>query len=157
LRGGGVAIHIKVLTLGFDRYKDGFDSSLLDDFLKNVQLIASSEHFFCDGSKHYISFVLKYELSENKMVSTKNSEWKQALSVESAGVFALLKSWRFQKAKSEGVPPFVVFTNNQLCAIANSRPQSLTDLARINGVGEAKIKKYGEQILQITSHDPAKH
>jgi superfamily II DNA helicase RecQ len=150
-------IHVKVLTVGFDRVKESFDSSFLDDFLKNVHLVTSSEYFFCEGSKHYISFVIKYELTGHSMASLKKSDFKQQLSEQSAGVFALLKDWRFQKAKSEGVPPYVVFSNNQLFAIANSRPQSLTDLAKINGVGESKLKKYGECVLRITSHDHKNH
>jgi ATP-dependent DNA helicase RecQ len=45
------------------------------------------------------------------------------------------------------VPPYVVFHDSTLREIAEVRPRSLTELARIQGVGAAKLARYGDAML----------
>ena len=52
--------------------------------------------------------------------------------------------------EQEGLPPYILFTNEQLAQIVKRRPQSLPDLMKIDGVGKAKVEKYGNDILNIT-------
>jgi DNA helicase-2/ATP-dependent DNA helicase PcrA len=47
------------------------------------------------------------------------------------------------------VPAYVVFTDATLVAIAETSPADLPGLARVPGVGPAKLDKYGESILEI--------
>jgi len=53
----------------------------------------------------------------------------------------LLREWRNEKAKKAGSPPYILFTNIQLAEIAGKYPETLTQLASVEGVGRAKIKK----------------
>jgi ATP-dependent DNA helicase RecQ len=69
------------------------------------------------------------------------------LSPEDAEVFEKLRAWR--KDAAEGKPPYVVFNDATLREIASARPGSLPELSAINGVGAAKLAKYGEQVLQL--------
>ncbi|MFI1195578.1 DNA helicase RecQ [Micromonospora sp. NPDC020750] len=62
-------------------------------------------------------------------------------------VFERLRAWRAATAKEQGVPAYVVFHDATLRQIAVDPPSTLDDLARVNGVGEAKLARYGEQIL----------
>ncbi|MEE4330969.1 MAG: DNA helicase RecQ, partial [Wenzhouxiangella sp.] len=62
-----------------------------------------------------------------------------------------LREWRLITAQSEGVPPYVIFHDATLAAILEARPESLADLAAINGVGEHKLKKYGEAVLEVVA------
>jgi len=62
---------------------------------------------------------------------------------------ALLKEWRKQQASDEKVPAFCVFTDATLVAIAESRPTDQQSLIKIPGLGQAKLTKYGEQVLAI--------
>jgi len=48
------------------------------------------------------------------------------------------------------VPAYVVFHDATLRQIAAARPATLAELAEINGVGEAKLAKYGEAVLEVT-------
>jgi ATP-dependent DNA helicase RecQ len=50
-------------------------------------------------------------------------------------------------AKEQGVPAYVIFHDATLRQIAAQAPQTLTELATISGVGEAKLAKYGQLIL----------
>ncbi|HEU5418136.1 MAG TPA: DNA helicase RecQ [Streptosporangiaceae bacterium] len=61
--------------------------------------------------------------------------------------FEQLRAWRAAAAKEQGVPAYVIFHDATLRQIAERAPQSLGELSRISGVGEAKLAKYGQQLL----------
>ncbi|MQA01621.1 MAG: DNA helicase RecQ [Streptosporangiales bacterium] len=69
------------------------------------------------------------------------------LSEAAAGVFERLRAWRAQAAKEQGVPAYVIFHDAALRQIATTLPTSLAELATVNGVGESKLDKYGQQVL----------
>jgi ATP-dependent DNA helicase RecQ len=73
------------------------------------------------------------------------------LPAEAAPVFERLRVWRAATAKEQGVPAYVIFHDATLRQIAASGPTTLTELGTINGVGENKLAKYGEQILETLS------
>jgi DNA helicase-2/ATP-dependent DNA helicase PcrA len=60
-----------------------------------------------------------------------------------------LKEWRLQRARADNVPPYVVFHDSVLRAIAAVRPATLGELAQISGVGPAKLERYGEEVLAL--------
>jgi ATP-dependent DNA helicase RecQ len=62
-------------------------------------------------------------------------------------VFEQLRAWRAAAAKEQGVPAYVIFHDATLRQIAAEQPSTLAGLAKVTGVGEAKLAKYGQQIL----------
>jgi DNA helicase-2/ATP-dependent DNA helicase PcrA len=66
-------------------------------------------------------------------------------------VFAALKQWRLQRARTDEVPAYVVFHNSTLAEIAGRRPQSLSELAAVPGVGPAKLERFGDELLAALS------
>ncbi|HVV57199.1 MAG TPA: ATP-dependent DNA helicase UvrD2 [Gaiellaceae bacterium] len=67
-----------------------------------------------------------------------------------------LRAWRLERAREDGVPPYVVFHDSVLHAIADARPASLGELSEISGVGPAKLERYGEELLGVLeAHAPA--
>jgi ATP-dependent DNA helicase RecQ len=64
-------------------------------------------------------------------------------------VFERLRAWRTGVAKELGMPPYVIFHDSTLRHIAAAPPTTLAGLALVNGVGETKLAKYGQQILDI--------
>jgi len=64
-------------------------------------------------------------------------------------IFKLLKDKRFEIAKEQKVPPYVIFHDKTLVEMINANPQSLTDMSSVSGVGAAKIKRYGQLFLDI--------
>lgn len=63
-------------------------------------------------------------------------------------VFEALRTWRAGIARSHGVPAYVIFHDATLREIAMARPDSLSALAHVNGVGTKKLESYGESILE---------
>ena len=57
-----------------------------------------------------------------------------------------LRDWRLERAKADEVPPYVVFHDAVLHAIAAARPATLGELAQISGVGPAKLERYGDEV-----------
>jgi ATP-dependent DNA helicase RecQ len=73
---------------------------------------------------------------------------------EATLLFEKLRAWRAASAKEQGVPPYVVFHDKTLREIATVRPSSLEELSTVNGVGESKLAKYGQQILDTLAEQP---
>jgi superfamily II DNA helicase RecQ len=150
---------IRVVSLTFDSAYGGFKDDELRDFLKDKELISSTEFFFVRNDVPYIAFVLRYfphraEVESKPSAKEKTSEaWRENLSESDMGLFNLLRDWRSQRCKKDGVPPYVVFTNQQLAAVVKLRPQSISELTKIDGVGKAKAQKYGEEVLAISKVD----
>ena len=69
------------------------------------------------------------------------------LDADSAARFERLKSLRATLAA--GKPAYVVFDNKTLAAIARTAPSSKQELARISGVGPAKLDKYGDAVIEL--------
>ncbi|MFC1976310.1 HRDC domain-containing protein, partial [Chloroflexota bacterium] len=64
-------------------------------------------------------------------------------------LFDALRTWRTQQAKEQSVPPYIVFSNKVLEAIAARCPTTLDELSQISGIGPAKLAQYGEAVLAI--------
>jgi len=60
-----------------------------------------------------------------------------------------LKAKRLELARDQGVPPYVIFHDSTLLEILNQKPQTLDDLGRLSGVGQAKLAKYGDDFLKV--------
>jgi ATP-dependent DNA helicase RecQ len=65
------------------------------------------------------------------------------------GLFEELRAERARIAREQGVPPYVVFHDSTLRAMAAASPQSLKEIAEVPGVGQAKLARYGEQFLKV--------
>jgi ATP-dependent DNA helicase RecQ len=64
-----------------------------------------------------------------------------------------LKAWRRRAAQERGTPPFLVFPDAALKAIAAARPRTPDELGGVKGVGPAKLATFGAQVLaEIAAH-----
>ncbi|PRY02305.1 DNA helicase RecQ [Allonocardiopsis opalescens] len=66
---------------------------------------------------------------------------------EALPLFERLRAWRASAAKEQGVPAYVIFHDATLRQIALERPASLAELSGVSGVGESKLNRYGQQVL----------
>jgi DNA helicase-2/ATP-dependent DNA helicase PcrA len=81
------------------------------------------------------------ELGVAQRAEPRTDEW--------TGEAQRLREWRLERAKADNVPPYVVFHDSVLQAIAAARPGSLGELAQISGVGPAKLERYGAEVLAL--------
>ena len=73
------------------------------------------------------------------------------LSPAGEALAARLKEWRAAEAKRLRVPAYVVMHDRSLTAVALTRPQNPRQLLEIDGIGPAKVEKFGEAILGLCS------
>lgn len=71
------------------------------------------------------------------------------LSAEAETRLGRLETWRRETAKTEGVPAYIVFTNDTLSKLAAANPQTLDELGTVKGVGPIKRSRYGETVLDV--------
>jgi ATP-dependent DNA helicase RecQ len=71
------------------------------------------------------------------------------LAPEAVPLFERLRAWRGATAKEQGVPAYVVFHDATLRQVATLRPSTLAELGTVNGVGENKLAKFGQQVLDV--------
>jgi ATP-dependent DNA helicase RecQ len=84
-----------------------------------------------------------------KVRSTRKAAPVVDMPAEAAPLFERLRAWRAGVAKEQGVPAYVIFHDATLRQIATQRPASLADLGTVSGVGENKLAKYGEGVLEV--------
>jgi ATP-dependent DNA helicase RecQ len=72
-------------------------------------------------------------------------------------LFALLRQKRKELADEAGVPPYVIFSDRTLVEMAAYYPQSITSLLSISGVGQAKLRRYGDAFLEVIKPYCEKH
>jgi ATP-dependent DNA helicase RecQ len=80
---------------------------------------------------------------------------RAAASAPDDPVYAALKRWRFERASTDEKPPYVVFHNTTLAAIAARRPRDLCELGTVPGVGPVKLARYGSEVLAVLGDSSA--
>lgn len=64
-------------------------------------------------------------------------------------LYSILKDLRKKIAKSVSLPPYVIFQDPSLEAMATTYPVTMEELAGISGVGVGKAKRYGEEFIKL--------
>jgi ATP-dependent DNA helicase RecQ len=78
----------------------------------------------------------------------------QAFPATDRALFDKLRAKRLELAKTQNVPPYVIFHDKTLAEMAARRPRSVAELAAIPGAGEVKLARYGDAFLTVISeHD----
>jgi len=72
---------------------------------------------------------------------------------QSSPLFERLRETRLRLAKEQGVPPYVIFHDSTLYAMAELKPSTLDQMRQVSGVGESKLARYGETFLQAMHED----
>ena len=131
----------------------------MNAFLRSHRVLAVRKEFVCDGENSFWTFCVEYLESAPAGMAAPGSklpkvDYKELLKPEEFEVFSRLRDWRKGVAEKEGVPVYVVFTNEQLAEMVKKKASSKTALKEIEGVGEARIEKYGAGVLERLEFNP---
>ncbi|QGN31521.1 DNA helicase RecQ [Microlunatus sp. Gsoil 973] len=96
---------------------------------------------------------LRRDPERKRPARTRSPKTVVDLPEQAVPLFERLRSWRAATARDQGIPAYVIFHDATLREIATRRPQDLTGLADISGVGEAKLARYGDQVLAALHED----
>jgi superfamily II DNA helicase RecQ len=136
------------------RGDNGLQESL-NAFLRSHRVLTVHREFVGQGDNSFWALAVEY--LEGAAGATSGSsgsrkprvDYKEVLTPGDFAVFAKLRDWRKTTAEQVGIPVYAILTNEQLAAIATTRPSSLTQLRDVEGIGEAKTGKYGEGVLAV--------
>jgi ATP-dependent DNA helicase RecQ len=84
-----------------------------------------------------------------KASATRRVAVKAMVSDEDAPLLSALKAKRRALAEAARVPAYVIFADRTLIEMAQERPRTLDEMARIGGVGAKKLERYGNAFLEV--------
>ena len=133
----------------------------MNAFLRSRRVLAVKKEFVADGENSFWTFCVEYLEStpgggaasprDNKLPKV---DYKEVLKPVEFEVFSRLREWRKGVAEQEGVPVYVVFTNEQLAGMVQARASTKAGLRDIEGVGDARVEKYGAAVLERLVFNP---
>jgi superfamily II DNA helicase RecQ len=145
----------------------------LNRFLRSHHVQTIERHFIEQGEQSFWLFSVEYqeqaggrssgEPAANASESSASTgaggtrrkeriDYRDKLSEEDFQLYVGLKKLREQLADEEKLAIYLIFTNDQLAKLAESKPRTTEDLKQIEGVGPAKIEKYGARVLEWFKH-----
>lgn len=143
---------LKVFTLRLNPTTGIFDESELSEFQSGKDVIEVSEHFLVHEKTPTLLLVVRYrELPYGGRSSSDASrkDWRAELDEQAKRIYDELRLWRGRTAKREGMPPYLILNNRELAELATKKPTTVTQLQEINGIGEAKSNRWGEEMLAV--------
>jgi superfamily II DNA helicase RecQ len=147
---------LKIFTLKYEERTESFNDSVMSNFLADKEILRWESRFFERKNEYFWTVLVEYRLSVisqtepvRKTEKSRYESYKEMLTENDLPLFNVLREWRAERCKEEGIPPYVICTNLQLAKIAVMRPSSLNALRGIEGIGRSKVEKYGKEILQI--------
>lgn len=79
--------------------------------------------------------------------SAEKVDYKQVLDEKTFALFSRLREVRKDLAEKERLPPYAVLTNEQLAEVARRRCATAAELEKIDGVGRARVEKFGAALV----------
>ena len=137
----------------------GAAESEMNAFLRGHRVLAVKKEFVPDGENSFWSFCVEYlDGTASGAVPAGGKlpkvDYKEVLKPEEFEVFSRLREWRKTVAEKEGVPVYVVLSNEQLAAMVRKRVTTRAGLKEIEGVGDARLEKYGDALLERLVFNP---
>jgi superfamily II DNA helicase RecQ len=130
----------------------------LNAFLAAHQIIEIERRWNDQGEQSSWCFCVEYlehrkapTASVGAAAVRERIDYRERLSPSDFRLYCLLTDWRRDLAAAHAIPPYMVFTNEQLAKIVELRVSTKADLEKIDGVGDARIEKFGEQVLTVIS------
>lgn len=128
----------------------------MNDFLRTVQVITVHRDLIYQEDRYYWAVAVEYATSRDRdgrkgEQGRRKIDYKEVLSPEDFAVYVKLRDWRKETAVREAVPLYTVFMNEQLAAMVQNKVTTKAGLREIQGVGDARIDKYGDAVLAILS------
>ena len=99
-----------------------------------------------------VSLELRHDIkpqTSSKSSSSGGSPASQLVRGEEREHWEALRALRRKLAEEHGVPPYVIFPDSTLLEMLRSQPTSLSEMARVSGVGARKLERYGQAFLEV--------
>ena len=122
--------------------------AVVGDRYPTLQLTASGVRIL-RGEEQATLFAIPRKTAKKRSRSSAPAPEIENLSGEDAELFERLRTLRRAIALERGVPPYLVFNDRTLAAMAQRRPRTREELLEVRGVGEKKALDLGETFLEM--------
>ncbi len=105
-----------------------------------------------EKSRPLLKGEIELRLREDRKLKTEKKKRRDTAAVLAPAdqtLFEALRDRRMEIARQLDLPPYVIFHDSTLKQMAEYRPQNEAELLSINGVGEAKLERYGSEFLEV--------
>ncbi|WP_026232157.1 HRDC domain-containing protein [Neolewinella persica] len=151
-------MQIKIFSMPV--WGDEAQEEKLNKFLRSHRILQVEKQFIADGSNSQWCFCVEYlEGGEPiKRSSRKQAkvDYREVLSLEAFARFARYREIRKALAVSEGIPPYVIFTDKEIAAMAEVKELTVSSIRSIKGIGEKKIAKYATHFIVVNTDETKK-
>lgn len=143
--------------------KPGIDE--LNQFLERNLVHKVDQRLVDDGQESFWSFCVRFAsggqvVSQASRGASNKIDYRHVLSSEDFAIYSRLRALRKGSAEKEGVPPYALFTNEQLAEMVKRRVSSAAAIAEIPGIGTSRVTKYAEafvdELQKAIGADPGK-
>jgi ATP-dependent DNA helicase RecQ len=139
---------LKVFTLRMDPATGVYDDRELVEFQADREVLDASEHLVVRDGIPVLLLVVRWRETDGRAVYPRK-DWRADLDPAGQKAYDTLRGWRGRASKRDGLPPYLILTNRELAEVARLRPTSLAALREVEGVGEAKAGRWGEEMLAV--------
>jgi ATP-dependent DNA helicase RecQ len=98
-----------------------------------------------------IAFMLREQPAKVSRSRAARAPAAAALAPAESSLFERLRQDRSRLAREQNIPPFIIFHDTTLAAIAEAKPATLAALADIPGMGKTKLERYGRLVLETVA------
>ena len=125
----------------------------LNSFCAQHRVLNIDKQFVNLGNESYWSICVtvvegnKEDDSKRPNYRRESIDYKEILGERDFALYAQLRNLRKTLSEQQGIPAYTLFTNEQLASMVTQRVNSLSDLAKIEGIGKSRLEKYGESFL----------
>ena len=150
---------VRVFTVRFDPCQGRFDDDEVVAALDGCRVLSLSDHAFTVDGTPVLALTVRFDPpppppGTSSRPAAPRSRPQDALPDVDQQLFEALRSWRNVRAKKDGRPAYVLFTNAQLAAIATRRPTTKAALKLIDGIGDARVEGYGDDVIALVAEVP---
>lgn len=148
-------LSVEVNDKGVAKDLDEYAAALSDGLgiqLATLRCVAEKGFDMASYQQAKVDYQLASEGKGNrkaKRTASKGDLSEVYASVAHPRLVPMLSIWRKECYRELGVPAFQILTQKQLLDICNELPTSLEALAKIKGIGKTKVRRYGQEILNI--------
>lgn len=125
----------------------------LNKLLRGGRIASVRKEFVAHGEDSFWAFCVEYLdgliAADKSRSSAPKIDYKEVLNEVDFSVYSKLRDLRKEFFEKEAIPAYSIFTNEQLAAMVTEKVDSLSALGKINGVGVARVEKYGAAFLAI--------
>ncbi len=149
---------LKSFALRLDPASGALDDREMTEFLADKQVLSVHEHFLVHEHTPIWLILVTYREEprpgERDYRSERRRDWGALLADDERPVYDAVRRWRNERAKREGRPPYLLLTNHHVFDVVRARPETSGALLGIEGIGEAKVRDFGDELPALLRELP---